>query len=312
MASVVCRCVMPSGASKEVVIGVASPEPHGRFEFSCLVSLPDREEPFGIFGVDSLQSLALGMRFASARIQDLVAKGWSFFARDGDEEYEIDWSAYFMPRSGTEGPRDMAWRDRSPSQAGQNAGSTPRSVVKTYLEMRDPGQLLPKRSSDPRFRVLEASARQWELNRFLYRWVGSDWSWTDKLSWTDERWMSYVRCESLRTFVGYRDGSPVGYFELLAEGGEVEIAYFGLVPSFIGQGLGGVLLTCAIEEAWRLGPSRVRVHTCTLDHPAALPNYLSRGMTVFRTETLAADGGGEPRDRRRLQGSRPRASGTGG
>lgn len=293
VASVVCRCVLPSGASKEVAIGVAPPEPHGRFDFSCRVSLPDREEPFEIFGVDSLQSLALGMRFASARIQDLVAKGWSFFARDGDEEYEIDWSAYFIDPSGPESRFVKAWRDRSPSQAGHNAGSTPPSVVKTYLEMRDPGQLQPRRSTDARFQVLEASAKQWEFNRFLYHWVGSDWSWTDKLSWTDERWMSYVRSDALRTFVGYQDGSPVGYFELLAQGGEVEIAYFGLTPSFFGKGLGGVLLTCAIEEAWRLGPSRVWVHTCTLDHPAALPNYRSRGMTVFRTETKEAGGGAE-------------------
>ena len=289
IASVACRCVMPCGASKQVVIGVSCPEPHGRFESSCRVSLPDRDEPFEIFGVDSLQSLALGMRFASARIHDLVSKGWAFFARDGDEEYEMDWSAYFVPRSAIEGPSLMVGSETHPSEADEHPPSKTSTVVKTYLEMHDPGQLRPKRSTDSRFQVLEASAGQWEFNRFLYHWVGSDWSWTDKHSWSDERWMTYVRSESLRTFVGYRDGSPVGYFELLAEGGEVEIAYFGLTPSFIGKGLGGALLTSAIEEAWRLEPSRVWVHTCTLDHPAALPNYLSRGMLVFRTEAKVSD-----------------------
>lgn len=62
-----------------------------------MVSLPDRDEPFEIYGVDSLQCLSLGMRFASSRIDDLISKGWTFFRRDGDDEYEMQWSAYFMP-----------------------------------------------------------------------------------------------------------------------------------------------------------------------------------------------------------------------
>ncbi len=99
IASVACRCSLPSGASKEVVIGVSSPQPHSRFDFSCFVSLPDRDEPYEIYGMDSLQCLSLGMRFASSRIDDLISKGWTFFGRDGDEEYEMEWSAYFMPQS---------------------------------------------------------------------------------------------------------------------------------------------------------------------------------------------------------------------
>jgi hypothetical protein len=98
IASVTCRCSLPSGASKEVVIGVSSPQPHHRFDSSCFVSLPDRDEPFEIYGVDSLQCLSLGMRFASSRIDDLISKGWSFYGHDGDEEYEMEWSAYFMPQ----------------------------------------------------------------------------------------------------------------------------------------------------------------------------------------------------------------------
>ena len=99
IASVACRCSLPSGASKEVLIGVSCPQPHRRFDFSCFVSLPDRDEPFEIYGVDSLQCLSLGMRFASRRIDDLISKGWSFHGRDGDEEYEMEWSAYFMPQA---------------------------------------------------------------------------------------------------------------------------------------------------------------------------------------------------------------------
>jgi GNAT superfamily N-acetyltransferase len=64
----------------------------------------------------------------------------------------------------------------------------------------------------------------------------------------------------------------------------MEIAYFGLFDEFIGRGLGGHLLTEAVGAAWTFGPARVWLHTCSFDHPAAIPNYTSRGFTPFRTE----------------------------
>ncbi len=81
-----------------------------------------------------------------------------------------------------------------------------------------------------------------------------------------------------------------GFFELEQhdEDGSVEIAYFGLTESFIGRGLGKAMLTRAAQEAWALAPSRVWLHTCTLDSPHALPNYEARGFTRFKTETYTA------------------------
>jgi GNAT superfamily N-acetyltransferase len=58
-----------------------------------------------------------------------------------------------------------------------------------------------------------------------------------------------------------------------------------MLPGWEGEGLGGHLLTCAIERAWEAGADRVLVNTCTLDHPAALPNYLARGFEVVRKRT---------------------------
>ena len=78
-----------------------------------------------------------------------------------------------------------------------------------------------------------------------------------------------------------------GYYELRWDNeGGIEIAYFGLLPGWIGRGLGGALLTSAIEEAWRIdtNPSRVWVHTCNRDHPQALANYQARGMIVYKVE----------------------------
>ena len=85
-------------------------------------------------------------------------------------------------------------------------------------------------------------------------------------------------------------GSPAGYFELRRHGdGSVEVAFFGLLPEFVGRGWGGHLLTLAVREAWAMRPARVWLHTCTLDHPAALHNYVKRGFRPVREETYTAN-----------------------
>jgi GNAT superfamily N-acetyltransferase len=159
------------------------------------------------------------------------------------------------------------------------------TVTITYLEMTSPRELKPRHLADPRFRILEATVPQWQFNRFLYCTVGADWSWNDLRRWSDRQWRAYVEDPRLRTFAAYYDGSPAGYYELRQDGeGGVEIAYFGLLPAFIGRGFGGALLTHALETAWAMEPARVWVHTCTLDHPAALANYQARGLRAYREE----------------------------
>jgi GNAT superfamily N-acetyltransferase len=161
-------------------------------------------------------------------------------------------------------------------------------LITTYLEMRSRDQLRPKHS-DARFQVREKTERDWRFNRDLYLRVGEQWDWIDKRPWTDEQWKEYAAAE-LRTFAGYYDDALVGYYELRRdrEGG-IEIAYFGLLPEWIGRGLGSALLTGAIEAAWRIEPntSRVWVHTCNRDHPQALANYQARGMIVYKVEEEA-------------------------
>ena len=160
------------------------------------------------------------------------------------------------------------------------------SLVTTYLEMRSPDQLRPKRAH-PRFQVREMKERDWRFNRDLYLLVGEQWDWVDKRSWTDAQWIEYATVSELRTFAGYYDGALAGYYELNRDaGGDIEIAYFGLLPEWIGRGLGGALLTSAIEWAWRMEPKpgRVWVHTCNRDHPQALANYQARGMIVYNVE----------------------------
>ncbi len=165
-----------------------------------------------------------------------------------------------------------------------------RPVTIHYLEMLSPEELRPAKPPLEAVEVRRAEIPCPELNRFLYTAVGGDWYWVDRLPWTYAQWKSYLDRPELETWIGSVTGTPVGYFELESQPErQVEIAYFGLLPQFIGKGIGGWLLTAAVQRAWEMGAKRVWVHTCTLDGPAALQNYLSRGFRLYREETAEVE-----------------------
>jgi len=125
-----------------------------------------------------------------------------------------------------------------------------------------------------------------ELNRYFYTAIGGDWYWIDRLKWTYAEWRRYLDRPELVTWLITVAGVPAGYFELERQAeDDVEIVYFGLLREHVGRGFGGWALSEAAERAWQLGAKRVWVHTCDLDHPGALNNYLARGFKVFKTET---------------------------
>jgi GNAT superfamily N-acetyltransferase len=157
----------------------------------------------------------------------------------------------------------------------------------THLEMRSKEEVRRSERIPQDVLLLKASVPSPELARFLYTSVGGDWYWRERLSWTWRKWYDWLARPEVETWVAYQNGTPAGYFELEAQPeGNSQITYFGLFPGFIGKGLGGYLLTQAIERAWQMQPEvrRVWVHTCTLDHAGALPNYLARGFRVFKEE----------------------------
>ena len=160
------------------------------------------------------------------------------------------------------------------------------SLTIYYLEITNLSQLRPPLRAVEGFEVQWASIPCGFLNRFFYREVGAAWQWTDRLPWTEAEWQAYAERAGLQTWVGYLRGTPAGYFELARQdGAQVEIAMFGVLPPFIGQGVGGAMLTAAIRRAWEEGTQRVWLHTQTSDHPHALGHYQARGMQVYRTET---------------------------
>ena len=155
-----------------------------------------------------------------------------------------------------------------------------------FLEMRDPSWLRPAALPPGDLRLEQARIPSPRLNEWFYRSVGAPWEWTDRLSWSAERWRTYCARPTLETWVLHVAGTPAGYFELEhQQQGAIEIAIFGLMPEFLGSGLGGWMLTRAVEIAWDRGASRVWLHTCTKDHGAALPNYEKRGFRLYRQES---------------------------
>ena len=158
-------------------------------------------------------------------------------------------------------------------------------VTRTYLEMRAPSELRMARSDDPLIKIDLQRECSVELFRYLYIEVGKNYHWIDLLPWTDEQIATFLQKPEVSLWLMTYDGQTAGYFELKkCEDGSTEIAYFGLMPQFIGRGLGKHLLTCATEQAWADGATRVWLHTCTLDDPAAMPNYLKRGFRPFKSE----------------------------
>lgn len=160
-------------------------------------------------------------------------------------------------------------------------------VTRTYLEMRSPAQLVRRQLDDPAIAIHQVHRCHPQLWRSLYEGVGREYRWTDRLTWTDADIRNYLDDPATALFVLTDGGEVAGYYELRMEAdAAIEIAYLGLLPGRTGRGLGAHLLTEAVDEAWTRGASRVWLHTCTLDHPAALPNYLKAGFTIWKLEEL--------------------------
>jgi GNAT superfamily N-acetyltransferase len=159
-------------------------------------------------------------------------------------------------------------------------------VTTWYLEMLSPDELRAAACPTEAASLVRAEILSPELNRFLYTAVGQGWYWTDRLEWDYARWCAWLDRPEVETWVLYVSGTPAGYVELEAQPAEnIEVAYFGLLPRFIGQRLGGYLLGAGVARAWARGARRVWVHTCSLDGPHALANYQARGFRVYDVRT---------------------------
>ena len=176
--------------------------------------------------------------------------------------------------------------------ASDRAEASPRrvEVVRTFLALDSLESLHPARDARLPARIVRRSPCSVDEYRRLYREVGKQWYWHDRLEWTDDRLAAHLAAPGVAVWELLVEDESAGYFELQRHGdGSVEIVYFGLIPAFIGRGLGGMLLTRAVREAFAMGATRVWLHTCTLDSPNALPSYQARGFAAYGTQRLEVE-----------------------
>jgi len=155
------------------------------------------------------------------------------------------------------------------------------AAVVTYLEMRAP----PDRSVPPSpLSLKRVEVPEPEHYRELFRRVGAPWLWFSRLTLDDAHLAEIIQHPKVELYSVLDDGgNQVGMLELdFREPHECELSFIGLVPELAGQGHGRWLLAEALRLAWREGVDRVHVHTCSLDHPAALAAYRRAGFTPFK------------------------------
>ena len=161
-------------------------------------------------------------------------------------------------------------------------------VERNYLEINSIKDLkeVSKPNNDCSLKLLEPI--NFQLNKFFYKNIGKKHKWTDRLVWTEAQWIEYVSSKEVRTYILKYKNDLAGFFELIFHTNEkeVEIAYFGLLEEFQNKKLGSYLLSEAIKKSFKIKANRVWVHTCSLDHKNALNNYISRGMRIYKTESV--------------------------
>ena len=161
-------------------------------------------------------------------------------------------------------------------------------VKRNYLEIHSVEDLKEGNKPTEDYSLNLIDPINFQLNKFLYKNIGKNHNWVDRLSWSEEDWINYVSNKNVRTYVFKFKDDLVGFFELIfhSKKNETEIAYFGILEEYQNKKLGSYLLSEAIKLSFQNKIGRVWVHTCSLDHKNALQNYISRGMKIFKSETL--------------------------
>jgi GNAT superfamily N-acetyltransferase len=119
--------------------------------------------------------------------------------------------------------------------------------------------------------------------RALFRLVGAPWLWFSRLVMPDDELSAIIQDEDVELYSVQENGLEMGMLELdFRQPGECELAFIGLVPELSGKGHGRWLLAEAVNRGWREGVARLHVHTCSLDHPAALSAYRRAGFVPFK------------------------------
>jgi len=163
-----------------------------------------------------------------------------------------------------------------------------KEIKRNYLEIKSLNELAQSSKSSDVYSINFLDPPNFQLNKFFYKNIGKDHHWVDRLVWSEKEWIDYVSNEKVSTYILRKEKDVCGYFELIfhKDKNEFEIAYFGLLKEYHNKKLGSFLLSFAIKKCFEKNINRVWVHTCSLDHDNALKNYLSRGMKIYKRETV--------------------------
>ena len=163
-----------------------------------------------------------------------------------------------------------------------------KKINRNYLEINSLNELVESNQPATEYLIELIDPPDFQLNRFFYKSIGKNHNWVDRLVWTEKQWVEFTKNKNVKTFVLKNDGDLAGYFELIfhKDKNEIEIAYLGILEEYQNKKLGSYLLSTAIKKSFINNPNRVWVHTCSLDHRNALSNYLSRGMKIFKKESV--------------------------
>ncbi len=163
-----------------------------------------------------------------------------------------------------------------------------KEIKRNYLHINSLKDLVETSAPSNEYTVNFLSPPNFQLNKFFYKNIGKEHQWVDRLVWSEKEWIDYVYNEKVITYILKKNEDICGYFELIyhTDKNEFEIAYFGLLKEYHNKKLGSFLLSFAIKKCFEKNINRVWVHTCSLDHDNALKNYLSRGMKIYKQETV--------------------------
>ncbi len=169
--------------------------------------------------------------------------------------------------------------------ADQTATPGQLKMVVTYLEMRLPRTYGRAASRSENLSIIKAYKPHVGFYRYLYNAVGADWLWYERNQLSDSELLRIIHHDAVDLYVLYLNGAPAGFGELdFRTSNEVELAYFGLLPTYIGRGLGGYFLRHLVTAGWAKKPDRIWVHTCNFDAPNALSVYQVAGFSPYRQE----------------------------
>jgi ribosomal protein S18 acetylase RimI-like enzyme len=163
-----------------------------------------------------------------------------------------------------------------------------RTIDRFYLHIFSKNNLKKSNCKEKNLEVILEKEPTVDFCKFLYKEVGRDFFWRDRLKWSDQDWLNYISNDFFKLYILKQNNELAGYYELLYDPKipTMEISYLGIFKEFFGKGIGGYLLTDAILTSFNQKINKVWVHTCTLDHSNALKNYLARGMKIFKTEKI--------------------------